>query len=240
MSNKLPVSYDRNLAKLVDICIKTWVSEDVRRKIPQIIDWKEKLPEWLSAKVIFEINWMKRKVNELWIHIEDFEDDFEVLFSKTLPKDMWFIPEHWVGLPDLEKRYHLLLEVIESNPEWWNKYRTKIDLYSWQIYFIDLWISLDLYDEKEKGSLKNFLDSELLWAVPTIAELSWIWRFITSAWEENISKLREFLWLKSEKYLSSSKWWYLLKWFSYFFDFETWNQSYSKDTDEYNVRFIER
>lgn len=193
--------------------------------------------------IILDVNGDLKK---LGIDENDFSQDVKIAFYKTLGLELSIIPDYWKWSPELTQRYNILSEVIQSNPDWWNEWKFKIELQNNWIKFLDNKFILNLWNFWELSFKDVEKIYEIRWVksleefLPSSDELRKIYEFIISAWEENKQKLAKFLWLKIWNYWTNSKAGYLLNGMSYYLNLNDWILSYSPQTNIYNICWIKR
>lgn len=229
------------------------ISEYVKAKVLAKVDLDDFLSPKVSQEEIKMLNDLINRhitiilnvnddLNKLKIDENDFSQDVKIAFYKIFDLDLSIIPDYWKWSPELIGRYNSLFEVIQSNPDWWNEWKFKIELQNNWIKFLDNKFMLNLWNlwELSFKDVEKMCESRSTIFLPSSDELRKIYEFITSAWEENKQKLAKFLWLKIWNYWTNSKAWYLLNGMAYYLNLEDWILSYSPQTNLYNICWVKR
>lgn len=237
-----------DISDFVRSATQTLTKENLWEKVSNLSD--EDLLEIESKakklrEVVLNVKW---SLDKLWIPDNEFNNEVE----KYLTNRLLILPESWKWDKDLELRFEDLIKVSESNPDWWNKWK-------WKINFHSKWISLYNFSNwpitfsDSQSELSRWDKIENIDTLPSYSELHKLRDFILSAWEENKQALMRFFWINSWFYLSSTSW-NILWWISRnrsklkkAFNIETWKHiqiSISQDwilnsLETVNVRLLE-
>lgn len=209
--------------------VNEWESLNLSDKLS--FDEQEMLMEFINRHIVIILD-ASKALPKVKSDEKDFSSDVKVAFLKTLWLEVSIITDLWRQTPELVERYNSLFKVIQSNPEWWETWKYKIEIIDEWINFIDSRFILNI-----SGSLweKKWDEKE---DFPSSDDYRKIFEFTTSAWEENKSDLMKFLWLKPWKYWTNSKWGYLLKGFAYHHCLDTNLFSYSPQSTLYNTTSV--
>lgn len=226
------ISYVRALEKLFSL--PTLTNQEVQQKVLSLIVWNQENKDGLDRDTLFEIQMVQNKIQNLWIQFSDFEKDYKTLLAKTFPNSNKFIPASWVENEELSWKYSAFIALIERNPEWWNKWKYKIDLVDDGIIFDGKKLSLKDSESSDFTTLENWEDFEN--AIPSWGYFITLWKCLKDILKEDREELLSFFGLKADKYWTSSKWGLIIEWFAYFYDFWTLLYSYTLVWEKLNVR----